>query len=126
MKQDSLRILTILMVWSFPSLTYYSSPRTIEYALVGLVIFVYSLTKLMNNEEGFIKISPIFSKILFGTSEIFAFLGVIFGFVIEANNLETDKKFIDFTLIDFIFPISLISFFCIPATFVLFEIAIKK
>jgi hypothetical protein len=116
----------IVLIWVVSIITYLSFPRTIIYAIVAFCIFLYSLTKLMNNEEGFVKRSPIFSKILFGTSEIFAFLGVIFGFVIEANNLETDKKFVDFKLVDFIFPISLISFFCIPVTFVLIEIARKR
>ena len=97
-------------------------PRQILYAFVGILPFMYAITSIFSNEKKFIKNSSIKSKAIFGTSELFAFFGVVFGFIIEDNNLEMDKKFVDLTYQDFIFPISLTSFLCIPATFVIYEI----
>jgi hypothetical protein len=117
MTKNIFKFLIIGFFWLFPILTYFNSPRTVDYALISLFIFIFSLLFLVSKFSKKFKIGTI--EYIYLSLFLVSAVGLIFGFAIEANNLETGKKFSEFTWLDFIFPFSIISLASLPATYLI-------
>lgn len=119
-----LKIIGILIIWVISISAYFNSPRTIDYALIFLFIFICSLLFLVSKFSKKFKIEK--QEYIYLGLFIFAIIAFIFGFIIEANNLESNKKFVEFGLIDFIFPISIIILASLPATYLIWNYKFKR
>ena len=119
MNKNLFRYLGIFLIWVIPALSYFNYPNTIYFVLVSIPIFIFILVWVIIKlaKDDYFDRNIIKYILLFSIS----ILGVICGFVIEANNLEANKQFINFTFVDFIFPISIISSASIPATYLIFS-----
>ncbi len=119
MVKNTFKFLIIGLFWLVPTLTYFNSPITIDYALICFIILVFSLIFLIFKFSKKTKFNIGNKEYICLSLFIFVIILFIFGFVIEANNLESNKKFVDFIWLDFIFPISIISLASLPATYLI-------
>ena len=119
MIKNTFKFLIIRLFWLVPTLTYFNSPRTIDYALISFIILIFSLNFLIFRFSKKTKLHIRNEEYIYLSLFIFAIVLFIFGFIIEANNLESNKKFVDFSLIDFIFPFSIIILANIPVSYLI-------
>jgi hypothetical protein len=111
------KALVILFIWASPILVYLAYPDTIYVILVSLVIYITSFLLII------IKFSKRFNLGVLEKTFFFIFIvmmvGVFYGLRIAFDNSEKGKFFADYSIIDFIFPISVISSACIQATYLI-------